>query len=353
MYRATGLLVALLVGLTACAPAPSSAPAPTAPAPAAAQPAAPGQPAPASQTGAAPATREPLKLGLPGRSFGYLPTYVAVRRGFFQAEGFEPDVNFVGGDLQPAALATGEIDFGGASGTLGRAAVQGLPAKLVVFLYDRPTWSVVARPEITSVAQLKGRTVGVSRVGVSDDLALHLATARAGLADGDVTSVPLGVQMLQGLLGGSVDAAVLNADATATAKARGYNELVWIADLAVFPFAGFATTDQKLAQQREQVRRFVRGQVKALQYMLENENEVVQVAVEELDMEPDVARVAVKAAISSVSRTNPGGTTPEGIREYIDFELRSGLPAGIDVQPSLWLDLSILEEVQRALGIRR
>jgi ABC-type nitrate/sulfonate/bicarbonate transport system substrate-binding protein len=276
-----------------------------------------------------------------------------VRRGFYKEEGLDPDVTFVGGDLQPAALAAGEMDYGGASGTLARAAVQGLPAKLTVFLYERPTWSLVARPEITAVPQLKGRTAGVSRVGVSDDLALKLAATRFGLAEGDVTSVALGPQIIQGLLSGSVDAAITNADATAIAKARGYNELVWIADLAVWPFAGFVVSDQKLAQQRDQVKRYVRAQVKALQFMLDHENEVVQVAVDEFEMDPDVARVAVKAAVSSVGRTNPGGTTPDGLRQFVDFELRPGMAPGIDLQPAQWLDLSLLEEVHRELGIRR
>jgi NitT/TauT family transport system substrate-binding protein len=289
-----------------------------------------------------------------GKSFGYLPVYVAARRGFFQGEGFDADVTFVGGDLQPAALAAGEIDYAGAGGTLARAAVQGLPAKVITFLYDRPTWSLVARPDITSIAQLKGKTVGVSRVGVSDDIALRLTVSRFGLnGETDVTTISHGAQAVQTLMSGAVEAGMLNVDATAIAKAQGYNELASLADLFVWSFSGFAVSDRKLAQQRDQVKRYLRAQVKALQYMLDHEAEVVQVAVDEFEMEPSVTRVAVAAAVRSIDRGNLGGTTSESLRHFIDYELRPGTPPGTDIQPAQFVDLTALEEVQRELGLRR
>src|SRR5205085_4452985 len=160
-----------------------------------------------------PVTAEPIKVAIPGQSFGFLPLQVAIRQGFFREEGLDPvEVAGVGGDLEPAALQAGEVDYAGAGGTIGRAAVQGLPLKLILFLYERPTWSLVARPELTAPAQLRGKTLGVTRVGTSDDVAARLAAAHLGLnADTDLTLVSVGVAVIQGLLGGAVDAAVLNA----------------------------------------------------------------------------------------------------------------------------------------------
>src|SRR5262249_17187182 len=152
----------------------------------------------------------------------------------------------------------GEVDYGGAGGTLARAAAQGLPMKLILFLYDRPTWSLVARPDITSIPQLKGKTVGVSRVGVSDDIALRLTVARFGLrGESDVATGSHGAQAVQTLVSGAVDASILNLDGTAIAKAQGYNELISLADLFAWGFSGFAVSDRKLAQQRDQVKRYL------------------------------------------------------------------------------------------------
>jgi ABC-type nitrate/sulfonate/bicarbonate transport system substrate-binding protein len=212
----------------------------------------------------------------------------------------------------------------------------------------------VARPEITSIAQLKGKTVSVTRVGVSDDIAMRLVVTRAGLnGESDVASVSHGAQPLQTLVGGSVEASMLNMDATAMARAQGYNELAVLADMFLWPFSGFAVSDQKLARDREQIKRYLRAQLEALQYMLDNEAEVVQLAVTEFDMEPAVARTAVAAALRSINRNNLGGTTPEGYQHFIDLELKPGTPPGTDIQPAQFADLRLLDEVRREMGISR
>jgi NitT/TauT family transport system substrate-binding protein len=346
------LCVLASTGLAACTPAPSS-PAPAAPSGAASAPA-PAAGGSAPQAAPPPAAPEAIKVAIPIRALGYLGLFVAQSKGFFTAEGLAPEIIVMGSDLQPPALQSGEIDYAGASGTIGRAALAGIPVKLVVFLYERPTWSLVARPEITTAAQLRGRPVGITRVRTSTDYAARLALTHFGLnPDTDVSIVPVGVQPLQSLEAGVVDAAILNFDLVGPAKARGYNELVNIADLAVWPFSGFGVSDRKLAQQREQVKRYVRAQVKAIQYMLDHEPEVVQVAAQEFDLQPDAARSPVAAALHSIGRTNIGGTNNEGIARFIDFELKEGLPPEATVQPSQFLDLTILDEVQRELGIRR
>ena len=111
--------------------------------------------------------------------------------------------------------------------------------------------------------------------------------------------------------------------------------------------------DSKLAQQRGQVKRYARAQIRGLQFMLDHPADVAQMAVAEFGMEPEVARLAVTSALRSVSRENPGGVSSEGVARYVETELRPGLPAGTEVQPAQFLDLSVLEEAQRELGIRR
>jgi NitT/TauT family transport system substrate-binding protein len=302
---------------------------------------------PGSQPTAPPAP-EAIKVGLPGRSFGFLPFSVALRKGFFKEEGLDPiEVLLMGGDLQPVGLQSGELDYGGAGGTIGRAAAQGLPVKIILFLYERPTWSLVSRPDITSGAQLRGKSIGVTRVGTSGDVGARLATAHLGLADADVTLVTVGIEVYQALAAGAVEAGLLNADATALARTQGYHELVALPDIAVWPFSGFGVSDAKLDRQRAQVKRYVRAQVRGLQFMLDHEAEVAQIATEEFGLEPNVARTAVASALRAVSRANPGGADAEGVARFIDTELNT------DVQPAQVFNFTVLEEVQRELGIRR
>ncbi|HLH25742.1 MAG TPA: ABC transporter substrate-binding protein [Chloroflexota bacterium] len=296
---------------------------------------------------------QPIKVATPGQSFGFLPLLVAIRQGFFREEGLDPvEVAGVGGDLEPAALQAGEVDYAGAGGTIGRAAVQGLPLKLVLFLYERPTWSLVSRPEITTGEQLRGKTIGVSRIGTSDNVAARLAAAHLGLQpDRDITLVAAGLQVFPSLLSGAVDSGIINTDTTATALAQGYNELVALSDVAIWPFSGFGVADTKLAQQRDQVRRYARAQVKGLQFMLDHTAEVVPMAAEQFGMDPEIARLAVESALRAVSRSSPGGVSSEGLTRFIDTELRPDLPPDVDIQPAQFVDLSVIEEAQHELGI--
>jgi len=78
-----------------------------------------------------------------------------------------------------AALISGNMQFTNASGTASRAGLQGLPVRAIAYFQTEP-FSLVARPEIQSIADLKGKTVGLSGLasgnGVYLSLALELAT---------------------------------------------------------------------------------------------------------------------------------------------------------------------------------
>ena len=73
-------------------------------------------------------------IGLPTTSMSMLPVFYAHDKGFFREEGIEPQLVFVGGRLQVPALVAGEVDFSASAETVLRAAVQGLPLKVVVYM---------------------------------------------------------------------------------------------------------------------------------------------------------------------------------------------------------------------------
>jgi len=98
---------------------------------------------------------EKVIVGLPTTSMSMLPIFFAQDKGLFREEGLEPQLVFVGGRLQVPALAAGEVDFSASAETVLRAAVQGLPLKVVVYMNSRMAVSLIAAPNIKTFAGLK------------------------------------------------------------------------------------------------------------------------------------------------------------------------------------------------------
>jgi sulfonate transport system substrate-binding protein len=145
---------------------------------------------------------------------------IAQDRRLWAAQGLKPDLKvFTNGPLQVQALGSGDLDFGyvgpgamwlPASGKARVVAVNSLG------FADR----VIAQPDITSVAALKGRKVGVPE-GTSGDMILRLALRRAGLDLDDVQKVAMDASTVVTAFGaGQIDAAGIWYPLISTIKKR-------------------------------------------------------------------------------------------------------------------------------------
>jgi putative hydroxymethylpyrimidine transport system substrate-binding protein len=86
------------------------------------------------------------------------------------------------------------------------AGEKGLPVEAVAAVVPRPLNSLMAiEPGIRRVADLKGKTIGITGVP-ADDAALDTALASAGLSRADVKVVHVGYNLLPALLAHRVDA---------------------------------------------------------------------------------------------------------------------------------------------------
>ncbi len=87
------------------------------------------------------------------------------------------------------------MDYTSASGSTIAAAVRGLPVKLVFISSSKPQFELMSQPQIKSVQDLKGKIVGISSRGGSNDLMLQMILQKNGLAPNkDVTTIIVGAQ---------------------------------------------------------------------------------------------------------------------------------------------------------------
>ncbi len=130
-------------------------------------------------------------------SIGYIADFpnasvfaIAEDQKLWEAEGIKPDLKvFTNGPIQIQAMGAGSLNFG----TIGPGALW-LPAsgraKVVgvndIGFSDR----VIAQAGINSIAELKGKKVGVPQ-GTSGDMILRMALTKAGLKITDIQMVPM------------------------------------------------------------------------------------------------------------------------------------------------------------------
>ena len=124
------------------------------------------------------------------RSIFSLPIVVAEREGLFRREGldFRVVIPLPGGsDKMIDALHDDTVDVTHVATTfLVRAALAGSDAVAIAAEFNNPIYSLVARPEIARITDLKGKLVGLADPGGSIAMSMRKLLALHGMRDSDI-----------------------------------------------------------------------------------------------------------------------------------------------------------------------
>jgi len=126
------------------------------------------------------------------RSYAFLPAQVAVAQNFFRDENLEALLIQMRSQVTVPALISGEVQYTLSFGNIIGSAMQGLPFKILAVLTDKPLHSLVGRPEIKSISELRGKRIGTQRIGGSDQLAAEAILQAKGIDPKEVQFVTLG-----------------------------------------------------------------------------------------------------------------------------------------------------------------
>jgi ABC-type nitrate/sulfonate/bicarbonate transport system substrate-binding protein len=86
----------------------------------------------------------PLRIALPSNTIGATHFYVGKSLGIFESYGFDPQILVLEPRAALAALLTGDLDFYTATGTTIRAALRGVPVRVILVGLNRPDHALVA-----------------------------------------------------------------------------------------------------------------------------------------------------------------------------------------------------------------
>ncbi len=289
---------------------------------------------------------ERIAIATPSRGLFEFPVVVAMRKGFYKSEGIDVDKI----QMQPAigvkALISGDVGYLLAWGSALRAAVTGVPLKAVVGLASRPLHVLVARPEIRTPKDLKGKVIGVDSVAGTVDYLSRVAVRHFGLEpEKDVKIIVTGESptRLAALHAGSIDATPIDVAFAVKAEDEGFRRLVYLGDLIELPLSGIAVMDHKLQTQRDQVRRVVRATVRGNRFMKQNRAETVQMLSDYLKITPAQSARAYDASINSF--TDDGMISDKGV--LLDVQLtKERLKLTKDIPLSQLVDWSLVKEIK-------
>jgi len=246
-------------------------------------------------TGSLPAAMaaDRVRLALPAKSMGYLPLFIALHRGFFKDEAIDIEIPMMLPQLAHSALMSGEVDYHGVADSALRLAAKGAPLKAIFFGAVRPNYFLMAKPQVKSVAELRGKLIGMVRFGDTVELASRIALSREGLdPQKDVIPIMIGLPTtrIAALVAGSIDATIAVPPDNVLLRQKGFRELLFLGDAVEFPSNGFATTDRQLTEKRDLTKRTLRAVYRGLMFARERPDDSIQIIEREWKVDNPVAR---------------------------------------------------------------
>jgi NitT/TauT family transport system substrate-binding protein len=285
-------------------------------------------------------------VSYPSRSLtSFIIPEIARQRGFYLAEGIEANLIYVRGAIDIKALVTGDVDYAMASGSAVSAFVAGIPVRLVQGVVGRAEHVLVAQSKYRQVRDLKGQIIGSLNPGGLVDALLRQILLKNGLdPDRDVVLINLGgtPERYAALKSGTVAATVLSAPHNFRAERVGFRKIAAAADYLQVPTAALAVRSDRVAKQPQQIKKMIRGNLRAMKFMRDNRADTIAIIIRELGMDPDSAAKGYEQIISIMS--DDGRIQSDGVQFLIDLA-RQTQKVAKPLAATQMIDHSLLEEV--------
>jgi NitT/TauT family transport system substrate-binding protein len=292
----------------------------------------------------------PFRIGISAPVVTIFPVWMGEAGGFYQKEGVKVEViTMEGGSRGVQVLMSGEIQ----AMHVGLAPVvqankQGADLRLVTSTGNTIPITIFGTAAVKSMAELKGKTIGISTFGSETDIAISIALKNVGLTRKDVTISQIGgsSQRFGALSAGRIDAAPLLEPGITMAKEKGFNPLIDLAAAKTpWIFDSVVVTSSYLKGQRETLMRFVRGYIAGAYLALSDEKKAKDVIAQKFKTsDPKV----IDATYNDFKRMMPrdAAPSPEGAKNVLAQLQAIGIEVG-SKNVDDYLDLSIIRKLKQ------
>jgi ABC-type nitrate/sulfonate/bicarbonate transport system substrate-binding protein len=244
------------------------------------------------------ATAAPVRIAIVSRTVFYVPLWVADRLGYFTSEGIEPTIEiYDNAEKINEDLRSGRVQIAVSTPeSVVVDAYRGGSLRLVAGNAGKPPHFIIAKPEIKTLADLRGARFGVlSMQEGTTYLVQHLAKV-AGLRPDQYEILAVGGAPTRWRLlkEGKIDAGLQPFPLSYEAEAAGFNNLGPILNyIPDYQFTSVNVDSRWAGQNSDLVSAFLRALRRGHAYMAAHPNETAEIAAQELKTSVALARRAL------------------------------------------------------------
>ncbi len=290
--------------------------------------------APAAEAPApAPAPPAPTRIRViyTAVSGSILPLWIAKDAGFFAKHGIDAELEYIASSTTGMqAMLAGDVAFipSLSAPTVVQAVLAGGDAVLIGATSNTVVFFLLTTPDVREYGDLRGKRLGITRLGSSTDAAARFALTKWGLRpDDDVAIVQMNgtPEILAGMQAGAVHAGVLSSPTDLHARQAGFRELADLGTIGLdYPQTTIGTTRTFLRTHEAVARAFLRATVEAV-HLLKTDPEraraifgkwtdnadpaileaTYRAYVDKTESVPYVKPAAMQMAIAEVAQTDP------------------------------------------------
>jgi NitT/TauT family transport system substrate-binding protein len=299
--------------------------------------------------------QDKIRMGLSSVSALHSAVWVAEQKGLFRKHGIEAEIIVTGQGAATgiSALLANDIQVVASAGdALVASTLQGADTVMIAGVVNKGLQRIMARSEIKTTAELKGKKIGVTRIGAVSHSVLLMMLPRWKMSVNDVQVMQLGSSpnMLAALDRGGIDAAVLTIPSMFVAEDRGYRVLADMGDTDIYYLhTMIATTRNYVKSNRDRVTRFLKGYLEGLAFVKQNKKESIDIVRKKLQLGAEQTRNLERSIELLNAKYYESVPYPSlrGVETVLGFVEKDN-PKAKGADPKSFVDSSLLREIEQS-----
>lgn len=294
-----------------------------------------------------------LRIGYSSISGAYVGIWVAHDAGFFAKEGLDDQMILIPNGTQLAQVTVaGEVDIASLGGGAALAAAfSGADFKVIGNNVNKLVFSMYARPEIKRVEELRGKKIGITRVGSSADISARFALRKYNLdPQKDVILLQLGsmTSIAGALKGGTVDAGMVSPPTLFLMEKLGFKEVASITDMDLaFPNPAMVVLGDIIRKKPDLIDRFMRAYVRGVhRAKTDREFTIKSYAKYTTVQDTAILQKAYDFYVGKIVEKAPY-INMTGMQNALD-EVAKTIPGAKNAKPEQFVDMRFLEKLERS-----
>ena len=286
------------------------------------------------------------------------PMWIAKEIGFFKKQGLDVRVVFIpSGPTGVTAVLAGEADVGVIGGFAPIRAIVGGAKGLAIIgeTKNAIVATIVGKKEIATVQDLKGKRLGIDRIGSNPDMFTQAALSRFQMDPlRDLQYIQMGNigQGIPALKAGAIDALTTAPPDDLVAQRLGFKVILDITAMKI-PFASTVLVSARntVARKQPELTRFMHAYAEAVHYFITNREGASQVIAKYTKVQDrEVLNYAIETDAKAVQRSLE--VDPKGV-ELILGLISKSVPQAASAKPEDFYDARFFTELKDSGFLKR